>query len=53
MTRLSRLIGREDGQTMAEYSTVLAVITLTCVTAFLFLAGGVQQAYERAAILFG
>jgi Flp pilus assembly pilin Flp len=53
MTKLSRLIGREDGQTMAEYSTVLAVITLTCVTAFLFLAGGAQQAYERAATLFG
>jgi Flp pilus assembly pilin Flp len=51
MTRLYRLIGREDGQTMAEYSTVLTVITLACLTAFLMLAGGAQAAYERVANL--
>ena len=53
MTKLFELCGREDGQTMAEYSTVLAVITLGCLTALLLLAGSAQAAYERVATLLG
>ena len=35
---------KEDGQTMAEYAVVLAVITVLCVAAFTALSGAVQQA---------
>jgi Flp pilus assembly pilin Flp len=53
MSKLYDLLTSDDGQTMAEYSTVLTVITLACVTAFLMLAGGAQAAYERVATLLG
>jgi Flp pilus assembly pilin Flp len=35
---------REDGQTMAEYGVVLAVIALACVVAFTALSGGIANA---------
>ena len=38
------LRNREEGQTMAEYGVVLAVITLLVVGAFTALSGGIQGA---------
>ena len=34
----------EEGQTMAEYGVVLAVITIAAIVAFTALAGGIQNA---------
>lgn len=39
----------EQGQTMAEYSIVLSVITIGCITAIALLATGVISAIVRAA----
>ena len=38
---------REDGQTMAEYGVVMAVITVASVAVFTALSGGVQGAVNR------
>jgi len=38
------LIRREDGQTMAEYGVVLAVITVALVGAFTLLSGQIGHA---------
>ena len=38
MQRLYSLLPRDEGQTMAEYATVLSVVTLACLTAFALLA---------------
>ena len=38
------LRNREDGQTMAEYGVVLAVITLLVIGAFMALSGGISGA---------
>ena len=35
---------REEGQTMAEYAVVLAVITVATVAVFTALSGGIQGA---------
>jgi Flp pilus assembly pilin Flp len=43
---------RDDGQTMAEYSVVLAVITLAIITGIAFLSGQIQSAYEAVAAIF-
>jgi Flp pilus assembly pilin Flp len=49
-TRLSR----EEGQTMAEYGVVLAVITIACVVAFTALSGEITKAINGvSAILPG
>jgi len=40
------LIRREDGQTMAEYGVVLAVITLGIVVALGFLSGAISNALD-------
>jgi Flp pilus assembly pilin Flp len=49
-TRLSR----EEGQTMAEYGVVLAVITVLCVVAFTTLSGEITNAIDAvSAILPG
>ena len=40
------LIRREDGQTMAEYGVVLAVITLGIVVALTALSGGISAAID-------
>jgi Flp pilus assembly pilin Flp len=36
---------REEGQTMAEYGVVLAVITIGIITAFAVLATGIEQSF--------
>ena len=41
---LFALSRREDGQTMAEYGVVLAVITLAIVAALTALSGGISDA---------
>jgi Flp pilus assembly pilin Flp len=41
-TRLSR----EEGQTMAEYGVVLAVITIACLVAFQTLGGNITDAID-------
>lgn len=40
---------REDGQTMAEYGVILAVVTLTVVASMMLLAGNVSDAFESIA----
>jgi pilus assembly protein Flp/PilA len=40
---------REDGQTMAEYGVVLAVIALACIVAFTALSGGISHAINNIA----
>jgi Flp pilus assembly pilin Flp len=42
---------REEGQTMAEYGVVLAVITIGAVAAFTALSGGIAGAINRAIAL--
>ena len=53
MKKICVLIGREDGQTMAEYGVVLTVITVACLTAFVLLAASATGAYTRVGNLFG
>jgi pilus assembly protein Flp/PilA len=43
------LCKREEGQTMAEYGVVLAVITLTVIAAITLLAGNVSNALNAVA----
>ena len=38
---------REEGQTMAEYGIVLAVVTIAAVAAFTALSGGIQAAINN------
>ncbi len=40
---------REDGQTMAEYGVVLAVVTLTVVASMMLLSANVRGAFESVA----
>jgi Flp pilus assembly pilin Flp len=42
----ARLV-REEGQTMAEYAVVLAVITVATVAVFTALSGGIQNAINN------
>jgi Flp pilus assembly pilin Flp len=44
---LSLLRRREEGQTMAEYGIVLAVITIAAVAVFTALSGGIQGAINN------
>jgi Flp pilus assembly pilin Flp len=49
VTFLSDLFGRgkrEDGQTMAEYGVILAVITVAVVTAIGLLSGAIAAALD-------
>ena len=39
--------GGEEGQTMAEYGVVLAVITIGAVAAFTALSGGISASINR------
>jgi Flp pilus assembly pilin Flp len=39
---------REEGQTMAEYGVVLAVLTIGVATVFTTLSGGIEGAINRA-----
>ena len=42
---------REEGQTMAEYGVVLAVITIGAIAAFTALSGGVKNAINNVTSL--
>ena len=44
LARIRARFVREEGQTMAEYAVVLAVITVATVAVFTALAGGIQGA---------
>ena len=44
---LSIFSKREEGQTMAEYGIVLAVITIAAVGVFTALSGGIQSAINN------
>jgi Flp pilus assembly pilin Flp len=46
-TRLQLWVVREQGQTMAEYGVVLAVITLGVVVALTALSGGISGAINN------
>jgi Flp pilus assembly pilin Flp len=50
--RLCASCKRDDGQTMAEYGVVLAVITAASVAVFTALSGGVQGAVNRVIVFF-
>jgi Flp pilus assembly pilin Flp len=41
----------EDGQTMAEYGVVLAVITVGAIAAFTLLSGGISKAIGNVTAL--
>jgi Flp pilus assembly pilin Flp len=43
---------RDEGQTMAEYGVVLAVITVASVSVFTLLGGGVEGALNRVIGIF-
>jgi Flp pilus assembly pilin Flp len=44
---------KEEGQTMAEYGVVLAVITAGAVVAFTALSGGIKGALGKITTLLG
>ena len=44
-------IRRDDGQTMAEYGVILAVVTAAILTALVLLAGSIVDAMERVSAL--
>jgi Flp pilus assembly pilin Flp len=48
---LTLLRRREEGQTMAEYGIVLAVITIAAIAVFTLLSGGIQSAVSTVANL--
>ena len=52
LTSLRASCKREQGQTMAEYGVVMAVITVASVSVFTALSGGVQGAIDRVIGLF-
>ena len=47
MNAFDELRTREDGQTMAEYGVVLAVIAVGIITALTLLAGGIENALTK------
>jgi Flp pilus assembly pilin Flp len=49
MQKLYSSLAREDGQTMAEYGVVLAVITIAVFGALALLAGNIVGALTRVA----
>ena len=48
-----RQVKREDGQTMAEYGVVLAVVTALVFSALALLSGNIVTALTRVAGLVG
>ncbi|HXV32375.1 MAG TPA: hypothetical protein VD769_00075 [Gaiellaceae bacterium] len=52
MQTLITVTKREDGQTMAEYGVVLAVITLAVVVALAALSGAVSDAINAVTGIF-
>jgi hypothetical protein len=51
MQKLYSLLAQNDAQTMAEYATVLTVITLGCLAAFALLAAASSGWLSRVAAL--
>ena len=49
MQKLYNWLTREDGQTMAEYGVVLAVITIAVFGALALLSGNIMNALTRVA----
>jgi Flp pilus assembly pilin Flp len=49
VNRVLHYLKREDGQTMAEYGVVLAVITLLVIGAFMALSGAIGSAINAVA----
>ena len=49
MHKLYKRLVREDGQTMAEYGVVLAVVTIAVLGALALLSGNVVNALTRVA----
>jgi Flp pilus assembly pilin Flp len=47
LMRIRALSAREEGQTMAEYAVVLAVITVATVAVFTALSGGIAGAINQ------
>jgi Flp pilus assembly pilin Flp len=50
---LRRRLTTDDGQTMAEYGVVLAVITIGCLGAMTLLGGNVVNAMTRVSNILG
>ncbi len=51
MNKYDQLRTREEGQTMAEYGVVLAVITIGAVVVFTALSGGIISAINKVVAL--
>ena len=49
---LLRLLGRDEGQTLAEYAVILGVITIAVVGVFTALAGGISGAMNSVVSAF-
>ena len=49
MQKLYNWLAREDGQTMAEYATVLTVVTIACLSALALLGAAASGALSRVA----
>lgn len=47
MSKENIQINAESGQTMAEYTVVLGMITLAIVTTFTLLSGAIDEAFMR------
>jgi Flp pilus assembly pilin Flp len=47
LTKIRARFAREEGQTMAEYAVVLAVITVATVAVFTALSGGIAGAIGK------
>ncbi len=47
LTKIRARFAREEGQTMAEYAVVLAVITVATVAVFTALSGGISGALTK------
>lgn len=53
MSSICSRFAREAGQTMAEYAVVLGIIILGVAIAFTALSGGISNAINNAAKMFG
>jgi Flp pilus assembly pilin Flp len=47
IVRLRLALSREDGQTMAEYAVILAVITVIVIAAIMTLSGEIGNALDK------
>jgi Flp pilus assembly pilin Flp len=51
LARLRTLAARENGQSMAEYAVVLAVISIAAIAALLVLGSNINDALDTVAVL--